>query len=79
MGRARKLSVSERLDLVEAIWERIAEEAGDGPVSEEYFTEAARRLEEYDADHPGVAVVREKVDPDQDVQLAKEEVLKLPE
>lgn len=50
MDDIRKMSVPERLDLLEAIWESIAEEAGGVPVSETQIAEATRRLEEHDAD-----------------------------
>ncbi len=51
----RKLSVSERIQLVEDLWDTIAEEAPDDafPVSEELGTELDRRLAEADADPAG--------------------------
>jgi putative addiction module component (TIGR02574 family) len=46
LAQAKRLSVSERLELVEAIWDSIAEDAGIEmlPLSEEHRLELDRRL-----------------------------------
>jgi putative addiction module component (TIGR02574 family) len=46
----RKLSVPERLQLVEDIWDSIAQDAGTIPVPSDVLEEAERRLEEHRAD-----------------------------
>jgi putative addiction module component (TIGR02574 family) len=55
MDAIRKLSVSERLALVEEIWETISSDPASMPVSEAQLREARRRLAEHDAD-PTTAV-----------------------
>ena len=55
MEAIRKLSVSERLALVEEIWESISDDPTSVPVSEAQLAEARRRLAEHDAD-PTTAV-----------------------
>ena len=55
MEAIRKLRVSERLALVEEIWESISDDPGSVPVSEAQLAEARRRLAEHDAD-PTTAV-----------------------
>jgi putative addiction module component (TIGR02574 family) len=50
MDVIRKLSVSERLALVEQIWDSICADPGDVPVSELQMAEARRRLRDHDAD-----------------------------
>ena len=47
-----KLSVAERLQLVEQIWDSIAENAEDLPLTAEQATELDRRLADADVD-PG--------------------------
>ena len=59
----RKLSVAERLQLVEDIWDSIAEETGAVPVPPEVLAEAERRLAEHRKD-PGSAVPWEDVKAD---------------
>jgi len=51
----RKLSVSERIQLVEDLWDTIAEEAPDDafPITEALGAELDRRLAEADADPTG--------------------------
>ncbi|MCC7001839.1 MAG: addiction module protein [Gemmatimonadaceae bacterium] len=51
----RKLSVAERIQLVEDLWDSIAEEAPDDafPISAELGAELDRRLAEADADPHG--------------------------
>ena len=51
----RKLSVSERLALVEEIWNSISLEPASVPVSEAQLAEAKRRLADHDAD-PSTAI-----------------------
>jgi putative addiction module component (TIGR02574 family) len=55
MEAIRKLSVSERLALLEEIWESISDDPTSVPVSEAQLAEARRRLAEHDAD-PTTAV-----------------------
>ncbi len=55
MDAIRKLSVSERLALVEEIWDSISEEPASVPVSEAQLAEARRRLAEHDVD-PATAI-----------------------
>jgi len=61
MDAIRKLSVSERLALVEAIWDSISAEPSSVPVPEEQLAEARRRLAEHDAD-PGTSVPWEEAE-----------------
>ena len=58
----RRLSVPERLQLVEDLWDSIAEDAPDEafPIDAELATELDRRLAEHEAD-PGAAVPWEQV------------------
>lgn len=51
----RKLSIAERLQLVEDIWDSIAEDTGALPVPPEVLAEAERRLAEHRA-NPASAV-----------------------
>ena len=46
----RKLSIPERLELVEDIWDSIAQDAEAFPLSEEQKTEVDRRLEAHRRD-----------------------------
>ena len=46
----RKLSIPERLELVEDIWESIAQDADVFPLSEEQRAELDRRLEAHQRD-----------------------------
>lgn len=56
----RKLSIAERLQLVEDIWDSIAEETASLPVPPEVLAEAERRLAEHRAD-PDSAIPWEEV------------------
>ena len=60
----RRLSLAERLQLVEDIWDSIAEEAGARPealpLTEEQRAELRRRREEHERD-PGAAIPWERV------------------
>ena len=56
----RKLSIAERLQLVEDIWDSIAEETPVMPVPPEVLDEAERRLAEHQAD-PDSAIPWEEV------------------
>ena len=56
----RKLSIPERLQLVEDIWDSIAEETEAMPVPPEVLDEAERRLAEHRAD-PDSAIPWEEV------------------
>jgi putative addiction module component (TIGR02574 family) len=51
---AKRLSVTERIELAEAIWDTVAEDSGadELPVSEAHRVELDRRLEDLEA-HPG--------------------------
>ena len=51
----RKLSISERLALVEEIWDSISADPSSVPVSDVQVAEARRRLRAHDAD-PTTAV-----------------------
>ncbi len=61
MDAIRKLSVSERLALVEEIWESICTDPTSMPVSEAQLAEARRRLAEHDSD-PTTAVPWEEAE-----------------
>ncbi len=50
LAAARKLSVAERIELAEAIWDTVAEEADAIPLSDELRTELDRRLADMEAD-----------------------------
>ena len=54
MDAIRKLSVSERLALVEEIWDSISADPSSVPVSESQIAEARRRLADHDADPTSV-------------------------
>jgi putative addiction module component (TIGR02574 family) len=58
----RKLPVEERLQLVEQLWDSIAEDSPDAafPITPELADELDRRLEEHEAD-PGAALPWEVV------------------
>jgi len=64
--RLRRLSIPERLQLVEDLWDSVAQDAPDEalPVTPELAAELDRRLAEHDAD-PGSALawteVRERI------------------
>jgi len=49
MHEIRKLSVEERIALVEAIWNSIADDAGALPLTDEQNVELERRLARYEA------------------------------
>ena len=51
LDRARQLSIEERIELVAAIWNSVAEDAGvdDLPLSEAHRAELDRRIEKYRA------------------------------
>ena len=55
-----RLSVEERLALVQELWDSIAESAGELPLSEAQQTELDRRLAEHEA-HPDDVVLWEDV------------------
>ncbi len=59
-----KLSVAERIQLVEDLWDSIAADADDFPLTDAQKAELDRRLEEHEAD-PGSAIpwaeVRERL------------------
>ena len=61
MDAIRKLSVAERLALVEDIWGTISHDPEAVPVSEAQLAEARRRLAEHDAD-PASAIVWEEAE-----------------
>ena len=50
MDAIRKLSVAERLALVEEIWDSISADPASAPVSGAQIAEARRRLADHDAD-----------------------------
>jgi putative addiction module component (TIGR02574 family) len=55
-----RLSVEDRLTLVEELWDSIAESTGDLPLPEAQQAELERRLEEHEA-HPDEVVPWEEV------------------
>ena len=61
MDMIRKLSVSERLALVEEIWDSISSDPGGVPVSEAQLDEARRRLSDHDTD-PATAIPWEEAE-----------------
>lgn len=60
LDEIRKLSVAERLELVEDVWDSIAAEAGALPVPESHRQELARRRQEH-RDHPEDVIPWEEV------------------
>lgn len=52
LSEIRKLSVTERIQLVEDIWDSVAADAADLPITEPQRQELDERLAEADA-HPG--------------------------
>lgn len=56
----RKLSVAERIQLVEDIWDSVAAEAADLPITEPQRQELDQRLTEADA-HPGTGTSWEQI------------------
>lgn len=50
MEAIRKLTVAERLALLEAIWDSISDDPSSVPTSDRQLAEARRRLAEHDAD-----------------------------
>ena len=50
MEAIRKLTVAERLALVEEIWDSISDDPSSVPTSDRQLAEARRRLAEHDAD-----------------------------
>jgi putative addiction module component (TIGR02574 family) len=55
MESIRKLTVAERLALVEEIWDSISDDPSAVPASERQLAEARRRLAEHDSD-PSTAI-----------------------
>ena len=53
MDDIRKLSVAERIQLVEDIWDTIATSPGDVPLTEPQRQELDRRLDEYSKEPSG--------------------------
>ena len=51
LEKAKRLSLKERIELAEALWDSIAEDAGVGvlPVPESHRAELDRRLADYEA------------------------------
>jgi putative addiction module component (TIGR02574 family) len=49
LAEARKLSVAERIELAEAIWDTVAEEADAIPLSDDLRAELDRRLADMEA------------------------------
>ena len=56
----RKLSVAERIQLVEDIWDSVAAEPRDLPITEAQRQELDQRLAEADA-HPGIGTTWQDV------------------
>ncbi len=61
MDEIRKLSVPEKLALVEEIWDSISRDPVSMPISEAQLVEARRRLSEHDSD-PTTAVPWEEAE-----------------
>jgi putative addiction module component (TIGR02574 family) len=55
MESIRRLTVADRLALVEKIWDSISDDPDSLPASERQLAEARRRLAEHDAD-PSTAI-----------------------
>jgi len=51
-----KLTVSERLDLLDTIWESIAADSSDLPVTDAQRREIDRRLDQYEVVLPSLSV-----------------------
>lgn len=51
LAKATKLDVSERIELVAAIWDSLASDIAALPLSEEHRKELDRRLAEHETDH----------------------------
>jgi putative addiction module component (TIGR02574 family) len=60
LAEACKLSVAERIELAEAIWDTVAEEADAIPLSDELRAELDRRLADMEA-HPDAGSPWEEV------------------
>ena len=60
LDEIRKLSVAERLELVEDVWDSIAVEGEDLPVPESHREALARRRQEH-RDHPADVIPWEEV------------------
>jgi putative addiction module component (TIGR02574 family) len=60
LAEAVKLSISERIELVEAIWDTIGQESASIPVPEAHKEELDRRLKDL-ADNPGTGSPWEEV------------------
>lgn len=61
MDAIRRLSVADRLALVEEIWESLSEDPGSVPVSAGQLEEARRRLAQHAAD-PSTAIPWEQAE-----------------
>jgi putative addiction module component (TIGR02574 family) len=61
MESIRKLTVAERLALVEEIWDSISDDPSSVPASEPQLAEARRRLAEHDSD-PSTAIPWEEAE-----------------
>ena len=63
MDAIRRLSVEERLALVEEIWASISDEPEAVPITERQLAEARRRLTEHDID-PSTAIPWDQAEAD---------------
>jgi len=63
MDAIRRLSVEERLALVEEIWASISDEPEAVPITERQLAEARRRLAEHDID-PSTAIPWDQAEAD---------------
>lgn len=61
MGEILKLSPKRRLEMVEAIWNSLADDPASVPVPSSHLAELKRRLAEYEADPDGTSVSWEQV------------------
>jgi putative addiction module component (TIGR02574 family) len=60
MEAIRKLSRAQRVALIAKIWDTLAEEDADIPISDAVLDEMERRVAEYDAD-PSIGIPHEEM------------------
>lgn len=60
IDQLRGLPLEKRLEIIEALWESVEDEAGPLPISDEFADELDRRFEEHVAD-PGSSIPWEQV------------------
>lgn len=60
IDQLRALPLEKRLEILEALWESVEEEAGPVPISDEFADELDRRFQEH-VDDPGSSIPWEQV------------------